>query len=225
MAKKTAPATTKQSPIVKAGSKPKPAAVDDRPMVSDRPGGVMRPATDEEARMIRRDGQRPAVELSDTLARERARDPAVTGGRTARDIVNIPVNERVMQLRADLVLAVAAKGVTNWEVAMIETMADMRELQDGIDAYTARIDELREQLKQGLAHSDDTKTFKCKLGSANMAAGAQRVSIVDPKLVPSNFLKTEIDTAKVGKVLRADVEVPGATLVTGAPTLRVQWEE
>lgn len=222
MAKRPAPTTTKQSPIVKAGSKPKPAAVAPIELGEETDRELLLDVADRLFNLAL-----VTTELSDTLARERAaRERARdTASGTARDVVTIPANERVMQMRADLAVAVAAKGVTNWEVAMIETMADMRELQDGIDAYTARIDELREQLKQGLAHSDETKTFKCKLGAATMAAGAQRVSIVDPKLVPSNFLKTEIDTAKVGKVLRADVEVPGATLIVGAPTLRVQWEE
>jgi hypothetical protein len=154
--------------------------------------------------------------LSDTLAHAHAR---------ARDrVLMVPGNRRLNQMRDDLAAAQKSGSVSNWEVAMIESMIDLRDLQDVIDAMTALQDTIRENVKLALANGD-SKTFKCAIGVATLAKGAETVSIVDPKLVPSQFLKTEIDKAKVGRALKVPSVVPGAVLTEGKPSLRISWDD
>ena len=151
--------------------------------------------------------------LSDTVARARA-----------RDLVEIPPNPKLEQARADLDAAMTAQALTNWEVAMIESMIDLRDLQDVIDAHTARQAVIRENIKLALAGSE-AKTFKFNLGAATLAKGAETVTIVDEKKLPFAFMTQVPDKAKIGRALKVPQEVAGAKLTEGAPSLRINWED
>ena len=136
--------------------------------------------------------------LSDTVARARA-----------RDLVEIPPNPKLEQARADLDAAVAAKALSNWEVAMVESLIDLRDLQDVIDAMTAKQAIIRENIKLALAGSE-AKTFKFNLGAATLAKGAETVTIVDEKKLPFAFMTQVPDKAKIGRALKVPQEVAGA---------------
>jgi hypothetical protein len=157
--------------------------------------------------------QGAAPTLSDTVARPRARDH-----------IEIPTNPKLEQARADLDAAVAAKALTNWEVAMVESLIDLRDLQDVIDAMTAKQEIIRENVKLALAGSE-AKTFKFNLGAATLAKGAETVTIIDAKKIPYEFMTSVPDKAKISRALKVPVDVAGATLTEGKPSLRVTWEE
>lgn len=157
--------------------------------------------------------QPAAPQLSDTLARARA-----------RDTVEVPVNPKLDAARADLAAAIAAKALSNWEVAMCESLIDLRDLQDVIDAMTAKQEIIRENIKLALVHADD-KTFKFNLGAAALAKGAETVSIVDEKKIPLAYMVSVPDKAKIGRALKVPVAVDGATLTQGKPSLRITWED
>lgn len=151
--------------------------------------------------------------LSDTLARARA-----------RDAVEIPTNPKLEQARADLDAAVAAKALSNWEVAMVESLIDLRDLQDVIDAMTAKQAIIRENIKLALAGSE-AKTFKFNLGAATLAKGAETVTIVDEKKLPYEYMHSVPDKTKIGRALKVPIDVAGAKLTEGAPSLRINWED
>lgn len=154
-----------------------------------------------------------SVTLSDTFARARA-----------RDTVEVPANPKLDAARVDLDVALAAKALTNWEVAMVESLIDLRDLQDVIDAMSARQDVIRENMKLALVHSD-SKTFKFNLGAATLAKGAETVSIVDAKKIPFEYMTEIPDKAKIGRALKVPIAVDGATLTEGKPSLRITWED
>ena len=60
--------------------------------------------------------------------------------------------------------------LSNWEAAMTESMIELRELQDAVDAIDARMKEIRATIAQGLDHSDE-KTFKFALGKVYEGTG------------------------------------------------------
>lgn len=151
--------------------------------------------------------------LSDTFARARA-----------RDTVEVPANPKLDAARADLDAALAAKALTNWEVAMVESLIDLRDLQDVIDAMSARQEIIRENMKLALVHSE-SKTFKFNLGAATLAKGAETVSIIDAKKIPYEYMTQTPDKAKISRALKVPIAVDGATLTEGKPSLRVTWEE
>lgn len=107
---------------------------------------------------------------------------------------------------------------------MVESMIDLRDLQDVIDAMSAKQEVIRENIKLALVHAED-KTFKFNLGAATLAKGAETVTITDEKKIPFAYMTTVPDKAKIGRALRVPTEVAGATLSQGKPSLRVTWEE
>lgn len=107
---------------------------------------------------------------------------------------------------------------------MIESMIDLRDLQDVIDAMTAKQAIIRENIKLALAGSE-AKTFKFNLGAATLAKGAETVTIVDEKKLPFAFMTQVPDKAKIGRALKVPQEVAGAKLTEGAPSLRINWED
>jgi hypothetical protein len=173
--------------------------------------GYGRPANAWDAAKGTWDGE--ATELSDTLARAHARDR-----------VEIPTNPKLEQARADLDAAVAAKALTNWEMAMVESLIDLRDLQDVIDAMTAKQAIIRENVKLALAGSE-AKTFKFNLGAATLAKGAETVTIVDEKKLPYEYMHSVPDKTKIGRALKVPIDVAGAKLTEGAPSLRISWED
>lgn len=154
-----------------------------------------------------------APPLSDTVARLRA-----------RDLVEIPANPKLEAARHDLDVAVEAKALSNWEIAMVESMIDLRDLQDVIDAMSAKQEAIRENIKLALVRAED-KTFKFNLGAATLAKGAETVSIIDAKKIPYEYMTTVPDKAKISRALKVPIDVAGVTLTTGKPSLRVTWEE
>lgn len=151
--------------------------------------------------------------ISDKVARVRARDRVV-----------VPVNSKLQQAMSDLDKAVAAKALSNWEIAMIESLIDIRDLQDVIDAMSELQDVIRENVKQALA-GGEAKTFKTSIGSATLAKGAETVTIVDEKKIPFAYMISTPDKAKIGKALRVPIDVDGAKLTEGKPSLRISWED
>ena len=107
---------------------------------------------------------------------------------------------------------------------MVESLIDLRDLQDVIDAMTAKQAIIRENIKLALAGSE-AKTFKFNLGAATLAKGAETVTIVDEKKLPFAFMTQVPDKAKIGRALKVPQEVAGAKLTEGAPSLRINWED
>lgn len=214
MTKKPSRTTTTKKPVASGGKSPIiPARGVALRMSEDNPHPVAEPTPAASARANLAPVPAVAPQLSDTLARARA-----------RDTVEVPVNPKLDAARVDLDAAMAAKALTNWEVAMCESLIDLRDLQDVIDAMSARQETIRENMKLALVHSD-SKTFKFNLGAATLAKGAETVSIVDVKKIPYDYMTSVPDKAKIGRALKVPVAVDGATLTEGKPSLRVTWEE
>lgn len=225
MSKRPAKTTTTRQPAA-SGVKPggaspiipaRAVALERADAVSeDNPAGASPPAPGAQLGAVLAQtgaGQGAAPTLSDTLARARA-----------RDAVEIPTNPKLEQARADLDAAVAAKALSNWEVAMVESLIDLRDLQDVIDAMTAKQTIIRENIKLALAGSE-AKTFKFNLGAATLAKGAETVTIVDEKKLPYEYMHSVPDKAKIGRALKVPIDVAGAKLTEGAPSLRINWED
>jgi len=217
MNKKPSPTTAKKktpvagkSPIIPArGVALRPSEDGSHPVAEPTPAA---PAIDQMPVENFSGYGRPA-QFSDSVARTRA-----------RDLVEIPANPKLEQARLDRDAAVAAKALSNWEVAMVESLIDLRDLQDVIDAMTAKQEIIRENIKLALAQSE-SKTFKFNLGAATLAKGAETVTIVDEKKIPFAYMISTPDKAKIGRALRVPQDVEGAKLSEGKPSLRVSWDD
>ena len=168
----------------------------------------------------------PIITAADRIAAKATKTDSVARGR-AQAIIEQIVNPALDAARRNFEIAQTSgsrPALSNWEAAMTESMIELRELQDAVDAIDARMKEIRATIAQGLDHSDE-KTFKFALGKATMAKGAERVKIFDTTLIPEKLMKLTPDTDKIGKKLRADVAVPGAELAVGDPSLRITWGE
>lgn len=213
MSKKPQPTTTTRKPVAAGRSPIVPARGVRLGRDAEHGTPVAAPAVVDRLTEGNPAGHGDAPQFSDTVARARA-----------RDLVEIPPNPKLEQARADLDAAMTAQALTNWEVAMIESMIDLRDLQDVIDAHTARQAVIRENIKLALAGSE-AKTFKFNLGAATLAKGAETVTIVDEKKLPFAFMTQVPDKAKIGRALKVPQEVAGAKLTEGAPSLRINWED
>jgi len=214
MSKKPAKNTAIRTPVSSGRSPIVPArGVRLRGPDGEDPEHPPQAAIDDRDADQRRASQGAAPTLSDTFARARA-----------RDAVEIPTNPKLEQARADLDAAVAAKALSNWEVAMVESLIDLRDLQDVIDAMSAKQEIIRENVKLALAGSE-AKTFKFNLGAATLAKGAETVTIVDEKKLPYEYMHSVPDKTKIGRALKVPIDVAGAKLTEGKPSLRITWED
>jgi len=107
---------------------------------------------------------------------------------------------------------------------MVESLIDLRDLQDVIDAMSAKQEIIRENVKLALAGSE-AKTFKFNLGAATLAKGAETVTIVDEKKLPYEYMHSVPDKTKIGRALKVPIDVAGAKLTEGKPSLRITWED
>lgn len=157
----------------------------------------------------------PVLPNPDILARAHARDPAAEGSWSIGLKAEAPASPQ-----AEL----AKLQISNFDAAMRQSLEELRAIDAQITALNERKEAVRDDVRKALLSTDDG-SYAWNGAKASIAAGAQRVKIVNAKAVPTAMMKSTPDTEKIGVQLKAGNAVDGCVLETSEPTLRVTFEK
>jgi hypothetical protein len=159
----------------------------------------------------------------DAASRAPVRDERPSSPLAVIEGIDIPVDPKVGEFIAQLHRARSDGEISAWEHQMGALMASLYELNRIQDALTARVDLVRQRLREGINQSEE-KSFSCVLGGATVARAPEVVEVFDANQIPAGMMKIEPDKTRIAQVMRAGGAVAGAMLVTkGNPTLRVTF--
>lgn len=113
--------------------------------------------------------------------------------------------------------------LSNFDRATKTIMSELKAIDAEVDRLEAIKAGKRVELREALLAGEDGVAEFAGVGRAAIVAGRVSVSVTSLATIPAVFLKTEVDTAKVSKALKAGQAVPGAEMVEGEPTLRIVW--
>ncbi len=168
-------------------------------------------------------GTAPSSDTAHARARVKGAEPAEPPQLSALNVL-VPQDPELVAFKGELASARIAGNVSNMEVALMNDLIQLRELQAISTALAQRTEEVRARMGEGLMLTEEKK-FGCKIGSAMLSAPPTGVEIFDLNQIPAGYLKVEPDKVKIGKVLRSGATVAGAVLVTKSdkPVLRVTF--